>query len=178
MTRYIGLLVFVSSLSLSLCGYCWAQGSPPGHTHPAVTVVDGASNPDLISDSTAYRVWLVAVSIAPDSTEKQRRFQEAHLRRVRLTSSVDYIRLLVILGEFKSQYQTLVTAYNESAKNALLSGSHADLQAFLQRRDDLVSTTRAAIAQRLTPEGAALVDAHVRGEKRHIQIHTTGSALP
>ena len=171
MVRYVSLLVlFVFALG------AWAQTSPPQHQHPTVTVVDGAKNPELIPDSTAYRVWLVTVSLPPHATEKERAFQQAHLRTLKLASGVDSLQLLTILTEFKSQYLSLIARYNESAKAALLNGSQPDEKLFLQQRDDLVSSTRAAIAQRLTVQGASAIDAHVQGEKKRIQLHTTGGA--
>jgi len=155
----------------------WAQTSPPKHQHldVPVTVVDGAKNPELIPDSTAYRVWLVTVSLPSNATDKERAFQQAHLRKLQL-SGADYSTLLSVLSDFKDQYLTLIASFNESAKAALLHGSQPDQQSFLQLRDDLVSSTRASIAQRLSPDGAARVEAHVQGEKSHIQLHTTGGA--
>lgn len=172
MIRYVPVLV----LSVFALG-AWAQTSPPQHQHPNVnvTVIDGAKNPELISDSTAYRVWLVMVSLPPNSTEKQRAFQQAHLNKLQLTST-DNLALLSVLEDFKTQYLGLIARYNESAKAALLNGGQADQKSFLQQRDDLVSSTRDAIAQRLTQDGTSRIDAHVQGEKSHIQLHTTGGA--
>ena len=70
----------------------------------------------------------------------------------------------------------MITQYNEKAKAALLNGGQADDKLFLQQRDDLVSNTRAAIIRQLAPESAARIDAHVQGEKKRIQLHTTGGA--
>ena len=168
MIRYIIVLV----LSVFALG-AWAQTSPPQHQHQATaaTVVDGAKNPELIPDSTAYRLWLVTVSPSPNATEKERTVRQAHLNRLQLTSTADSVQLTAILTEFKSQYLSMIARYNESAKAA---GSRADQKLFLQQLDDLVSTTRTAIAQRLTLEGAASINAHVRGEKSHIHLQTTG----
>jgi hypothetical protein len=138
-----------------------------------VTVIDGAKNPELIPDSMAYRLWLIAVSLPPNATEKQQRFQQAHLRKVQL-SSADYQEFLLVLTDFKTQYLNLIASYNKSAKAALLNGGQADMQAFLQQRDDLVSSTRQEIALRLTYDGTARIDAHVQGEKKRIQLYTPG----
>jgi hypothetical protein len=169
MIRYVisvlGLFVF------SLGG--WAQNTPVQHQHQA-TVIDGAKNPELIPDATAYRLWLVAVSLPPNATEKERMFQQAHLRQLRLTKDADSLQLLAILADFKSRYLALIARYNESAKAALLQGSRADQKLFLRQRDDLVASTRAAIAQRLTPEGAARIDAHVQEQKSQIHVGVQG----
>ena len=175
MLRNLITVVIVLSVFAVFALGAWAQSPAPQHQHPVLTVIDGAKNPELIPDSTAYRLWLVTVSLPPNSTEKQRTFQQAHLKKLRLTGP-DSPALLSVLTEFKSQYLSLIALYNESAKAALLNGSQADQKGFLQQRDDLVSSTRAAIAQRLTQEGAARIDAHVQGEKSHIQLHATGGA--
>src|SRR5271170_1678306 len=136
MIRYVTLLV----LSVFAFG-AWAQTSPPQHQHPNVTVVDGAKNPELIPDSTAYRVWLVTVSLPPNAAERERTFQQAHLKKLQLTST-DSLTLLSVLEDFKSKYLSLIASYNESAKAALLHGGQADQKSFLQQRDDLVASTR------------------------------------
>ena len=175
MIRYIGLVVFFS-LSLSLSDPCWAQGSPPGHIHPDVTVVDGAKNPELIPDSAAYRMWLLMVSLPPDSTAKQQAVQRAHLRRLAISEG-DASRLLSILSEFRTRYSALITQHNENERAALRGVVRpVDEPAFLKARDDLVLATRSAIAQTLSQDAASRVDAFIQGEKRRMQIHTTGGS--
>jgi hypothetical protein len=167
------IITLIIALSVFALG---TQAQTPQHQHLDVTVVDGAKNPELIPDSTAYRMWLVTVSLPPNATEQERTFQQAHLKKLQLTNSVDHLALLSILTEFKSQYLSLIARYNEAAKAALLNGGQADEKLFLQQRDDLVSSTRAAIARQLAPESAARVDAHVQGEKKQIRLHTAGGA--
>jgi hypothetical protein len=156
MIRWVALFV-LSMLALGT----WAQTSTPQHQHPNETVVEGAKNPELIPDSMAYRLWLVTVSLPPNATEKERTFQQAHLKKLQLTDA-DNLELLSVLTEFKSQYLGLIGRYNESAKAALRHGGQADEKSFLQQRDDLVSSTRDAIAQRLTHDGAARIEIHVK----------------
>lgn len=162
---YTGLVLSVFALGT------WAQ-TP--HQHPNATVVDGARNPELIPDSTAYRLWLVAVSLPPNSSEQQRTFQRARLNKLELTSEIDSLQLLPILTDFKTQYLNMIALYNEAARATLAQGGIPDQKLFLQQRDDLVSATRAAITQRLTPEGAASIDAHVREQKSHMHLQMTG----
>jgi len=163
MIRYF--IVFV--LSAFAVG-AWAQNSQP-HQH-SETVIDGAKNPELIPDSTAYRLWLITVSALPNATQQDRDRQRAHLASLQL-SALDNLQLITILAEFKSQYNSLIERYNESAKAALAKGGQPDMKLFLQQRDDLVQTTRAAITLRL-PESASRVDARVQEHKKHIQLHT------
>jgi hypothetical protein len=164
MSRYVTLLVsFVFALG------AWAQSSPP-HQHTD-TVVDGAKNPELIPDSTAYRLWLVTVSELPNAKAEDRDRQRAHLAGLQL-SELDKLQLTALLAEFKSQYLSLIERYNDSAKVALAHGGQPDVKLFLQQRDDLVQMTKAAIALRLSPASSSRIDAHVQEHKKHIQLHT------
>ncbi len=164
MIRYVAVLV----LSVFALG-TWAQTSS-SHLHPD-TVIDGAKNPELIPDSTALRLWLVTVSELPNATAQDRDRQRAHLSMLQL-SELDNLQLVTLLANFKGQYLSLIDRYNESAKAALAHGGQPDLNLFLQQRDDLVQTTRAAIALRLSPESASRIDARVQEHKKHIQLHT------
>jgi hypothetical protein len=147
----------------------WAQTSPPQHQH-SDTVIDGAKNPELIPDSTALRLWLVTVSELPNATAQDRDRQSAHLAKLRLTE-LDNLQLVTLLADFKSQYLSLIDRYNESAKAALAHGVEPDLKLFLQQRDDLVQTTKAAMALRLSHETVTRIDAHVQEHKKNIQLH-------
>lgn len=154
----------------------WAQNSPPygvippGQNHNE-TVIDGGKNPELIPDSTAYRLWLITVSELPNATAADRHRQSAHLAALGLPS-LEQLELVTILGDFKLRYNNLIEIYNASVKGALARGSAPDLKGFLQERDDLVGTTRATIALRLSTEGASRIDQRVQEHKKHIQLHT------
>jgi hypothetical protein len=164
MTRCVTMLaLFVFALG------AWAQNSPP-HQH-AATVIDGAKNPELIPDSTAYRLWLVTVSELPSATAQDSDRQRSHLASLELTE-LENLQLVTLLADFKGQYLTLIERYNESAKAALAHGVQPNLNLFLQQRDDLVQSTRAAIALRLSPESVSRIDAVVHEHKKHIQLHT------
>ncbi len=172
MIRFVTVFV----LSLFAVG-AWAQTSPPQHQHAVdVTVVDGAKNPELIPDSTAYRLWLVTVSLPANATDQQRTFQHAHLSKVQLNDG-DYAALVSILTDFKNQYLSMISQYNESSKATLLKGAQPDQKTFLQQRDNLVAFTRILIKQRLSPNGADRVEGHVQHEKHGITIHTTGDGV-
>lgn len=160
------LLVLVLSI---VAGGSRAQNSPPQHQHAAPNIIDGAVHPELIPDSTVWRLWLALVSLSPNATEKERTFQQAHLATLQLTNA-DSVQLNTILTEFKGQYLALIARYNESAKAALLQGGQPDRKLFLQQRDDLVLSTRAAIAQQLTPHAATRINAHVQEQKTHIRL--------
>jgi hypothetical protein len=165
--RYMTRYVIACVLSMFAVG-AWAQ-SQPQHQH-SETVIDGATNPELIPDSTAYRLWLITVSELPNATQEDRERQSAHLAGLNL-SSLENLQLIAILADFKGQYTNLIQRYNESARAALANGVKPDQKLFLQQRDDLVQMTKVAIASRLT-EGASRIDAEVQEHKKHIQLHT------
>ena len=167
-----GLIVVVLAFAVGT----FAQNSPPQHRHDD-NVIDGAKNPELIPDATAFRLWLVTASVLPNATGQERAAQKAHLSRVGLRiGSTDEQALQTILTEFKSQYTTLINRYNETATADLARGIQPDQSLFLQQRDDLVATTRTAITSRLSRDGAALVNAHVQSEKKNMQLHTPKGA--
>jgi hypothetical protein len=148
----------------------WAQTSPPAHHHPDIAVIDGEKNPELIPDATAFRLWLVSVSLTPNASEQDRKFQEAHLASLHLTAP-DHLALLPILTDFKTQYLNLIALFNEAAQKGV-----QDTKLFQAQADDLVQSTRAAIARQLSAVGAANVEGHVQGEKKKITLHVTKEA--
>ncbi len=170
MTRYVTtvLILFVFALG------AWAQNSPPQHQHSqvAVTTLDGSAHPELISDSTAYRLYLVTVSEEPNATAEARARQNSHLGMIGLQDG-DRQQLVTILADFKSQYLALIDRFNQSATAALAQGMQPDQKTFLQQRDDLVQSTRDAIKRALTADGVARFDAHVQGERKRMKIYTT-----
>lgn len=152
-----------------------AQNSPPHqHVVAATTIIDGSKNPELIPDATAYRMWLLTVSLPANPTEQDLNAQQAHLAKLQLATR-DYLTLQGILVDFKSRYVELINRYNESAK---AQGIQADQTLFLQQRDDLVQITRTTINLRLPPDAATRVNAAVQGHKRFIQIHTSQGGQP
>lgn len=170
MIRYVTTILVLAVFALG----AWAQNSPLQHQHTiaATTVIDGSKNPELISDSTAYRMWLLTVSVPSNPSEQEINAQKAHLAKLHLTSDVDYLVLQPILAEFKSRYVSLVNHFNESAKAALARGTQPDQTLFLQQRDDLIQATQAAISLRLSPESTSRIDKVVQDHKKSIRIHT------
>ena len=168
-TAVVGVLVFAFG--------AWAQNSPP-HNHSAANVqtIDGAKNPELIPDNTAFRLWLVTVSTLPNASVQERERQEAHFNRLHFSSPLDRPLLQSILTNFKSQYTSLINHYNEAQKAAWASGpvpiaqQQADLKLLLEQRDELVAATRVAITNQLSTEGANHVMAHVVSEKQFMKI--------
>ena len=132
-------------------------------------MIDGAQHPELIPDSDAYRLYLVAVSEMPNPTAEQRNRQLAHLGKIGLADN-DHQSLVAVLSAFNVQYAGLIARYNASAEAALRVGATADIKSFLVERDDLVQGTRDRLRNLLTPQGMARLDARVQNEKTKMRV--------
>jgi hypothetical protein len=152
---------------------CLAQTQvPPAHQrvagNPAPTI-DGSAHPELIPDSTAYRLWLVVVSLPANASEEDKKRQAGHLAPLGLRDA-DRQALVTILAEFKSQYASLIDQYNQSAEAAMARNELADIETFLLRRDALVQSTRDALKRALSPDAWDRVDLRVQGEKKRMKV--------
>lgn len=160
MIRYVAVLV----LSVFALG-AWAQNPPPHHQVAAPNVVDGGVHPELIPDSVAYRLYLVAVSTSQNPTEVDQQSQRAHVMRTGLVET-DRQMLTSILSDFRVKYDALVKEYNDSAK----ADATSDVHGLLKKIDDLVQSTRNSISVRLSSQGAAKLHAFVVSEKKNMQM--------
>lgn len=163
MARYVTTIVSALMFAFGT----WAQASPPQHQHDitAPNLIDGAAHPELIPDSVAYRLYLVAVSTNPNPTEVEQTHQRAHLIRTGLTDT-DRQMLTSILSDFRTKYDALVKEYNDSAKADPTSNVHT----LLKKIDNLVQSTRDNISVRLSSHGAAKLHAFVISEKKNMRM--------
>jgi hypothetical protein len=145
----------------------WAQTSPPQHQHNVTTpkIIDGAAHPELIPDSVAYRLYLVAVSTGPNASEAEQTHQRAHLMRTGL-GDIDRQILTSILSDFRTKYDALVKEYNDSAK----ADATTDVHILLKKIDALVQSMRDSISVRISSLGAAKLHAFVISEKKNMQM--------
>jgi hypothetical protein len=162
MVRYL----VVIALSMFAVG-AWAQ-SPP-HQHAAPNIIDGAVHPELIPDSVAYRLYLVAVSTHQNAAEAEQIRQRAHLVKTGLVDTDQQV-FTSILSDFRTKYDALVAEYNQSAKAALARNETADIHTLLKKLDDLIQSTRDTINVRLSARGAARLHAFVVSEKKNMKM--------
>ncbi len=162
MIRYVTVLV----LSVFALG-AWAQNPVP-HQHSASppNLIDGSKNPELVPDSTAYRLYLLTVSIPANSTEQDRAAQQAHLSKVGLPVN-DLQRTIAALAAFRSQYDAWVGRYNATAA---AQGNNFDPTPFLQQQEDIVQSTREVLRHSLSAIGMLKLHAHVQAEKRGMKV--------
>jgi|SRR6267142_2365184 len=162
MVRYVTLFV-----SCVFALGAWAQTSPPQHQHNVAVpnLIDGAAHPELIPDSVAFRLYLVAVSTGQNPTEAEQKHQHAHLMKPGLADTDQQI-LVSILSDFRAKYDALVNEYNTFAK----ADSTTDVHTFLKKLDDLVQSTRDTISVRLSSKGAVQLHTFVLSEKKNMKV--------
>jgi len=173
-------LRFLPGVVLLLLGFCaFAKAQAPvqaplpfQHNHGNIVEIDGREHPELISDSSAYRHYLLAISPKPiDASEQERAQHRAQIGSLQLHPE-DTKKLLTILSNFKTQHDVLVQRFNEQASAAQKRGELIDPALFLKQRDDLVESTRSAIGRELSSEAARTIANRVQQEKRNIVVHT------
>lgn len=166
MIRYVTAAIGVLMLAFG----AWAQTSPP-HNHQAAapTLIDGAVHPELIPDSIAYRLYLVAVSTGQNPTEAEQKSQRTHIMRTGLVDT-DQQLFISILSDFRAKYDALVAEYNDAAKAAAAHNETTDVHTLLTRIDALVQSTRDTISMRLSSRGAAKLHTFVVSEKKNMKM--------
>ncbi|PYU48650.1 MAG: hypothetical protein DMG48_19570 [Acidobacteria bacterium] len=167
MTRY--LTAVVSVLMLAFAFGAWAQSSPPQHQHVAPNLIDGAVHPELIPDSVAYRLYLVAVSTGQNPTEAAQKRQRAHLMKTGVEDTDQRI-LVSILSDFRAKYDALVSEYNDAATAAAARNKTTDVHTLLKKLDDLVQSTRDTISVRLSSRGVVKIHSFVVSQKKNMKV--------
>src|ERR1700730_13077999 len=163
--------LFVIAILMPICtvgAYAQVTSASPAGRTPA-DMIDGAKNPTLVPDSTAYRLFFLAASETPDATSQRQLRQRAVLAEVGLNDT-ELASAIVILNGFKTEYAERIKQYNDTVARANAMGIPPDLAGFLRERDLLVQITRDALRSSLSPEAMARFDAHVQEEKRHMLV--------
>lgn len=125
--------------------------------------VDGSVTPDKIPDSIAYRMFLAAASLNPNSTIGEKARQQAFLSAAGLTAE-EIGPAAVVLAQFQQQLMAINQASLSSADQS-------------SRLDALVATTNAALAAALSPGSMTRLTKFIQSEKRKIRFVTT-AAMP
>jgi hypothetical protein len=162
--RYIPISVFF------VVGQALPQQAQTTHQHPQPAIIDGSAHPELISDLTAYRLWLVSVSRGPSPTALEATHQQAQIDKVGVRDA-DRKTLISTLTTFNIQYQNLIKSFNTEAKAAWATGESPDTAAFLLQRDQIVQSTIDELKTHLGGSGWANLTAHVNREKAHMRIN-------
>lgn len=133
-------------------------------TYPLPVVVDGAKNPQKISDALAYSHFFTAFAAHPNPTPQEHGRQSAQLTSLQLQAA-DSAALVGLLASFRVELDQIESAFAAAAGPSAL----ATLQA---QKSALVATERAALQQSLTPAAVSRIDQYVQTRvKTHIVIY-------
>jgi hypothetical protein len=163
------VVVILLSATFSLGSLLQAQNADLPHVHSQSKVIDGALTPEKIPDLTAYRLFLLVVSRSANPTDQEKKHQLAQLGMIRLNDA-DVKTAIPVLVTFREQYQSLINAYNETAKAAWARGESADIGSFVLQRDQIVQAARDMLSAKLSADGWSRFDAHVKAEKKRMRI--------
>jgi hypothetical protein len=157
------LLVFASSLSAT------AQTTNTVHNHTTnEDIIDGSKTPELVPDSTAWRLWLLAVTATdPQHPELDQARQDAQL----LSAGFEREDLPVMrqnLSTFKIAYDALVEDHNQ----AVTRGSSPSVVSFKAARDSLVKATQTRMLS-IKVDAEARVRGFINQQKRHMRVSKT-----
>ena len=144
------------------------------HVHtPTTPVIDGATNPELIPDGTAYRLVFVVAAESANPLPDEVARHSAYLGKLGMKDS-DRQLLADALKVFKGQYDDLMKNYNDAAQVAMVHGQAPDTAALLRQREALVQSTRDKLKLLLTSEGITSLDAFVQAEKHSMKSQLAG----
>src|ERR1700761_6607891 len=116
-------------------------------------VIDGATPPELIPDSFAYRMVLISLRLPSNPTRVDLVKQKARFDRLKLASA-DLPQLARVINDFSAAY----------AKWQVQSQSE-DVSAAGSDKDRLIADTLSLIQQSLSAEGVEKFKGYVQGEK-------------
>lgn len=132
---------------------------PPG-------TIDGAKNPELISDFKAYEVFFHSVAVSETESEIKKAAAKSKFRRAKFDDR-DTATLMKILGEFYRDRSNLNVRFHQ------LKTSKASKDEFVKldkEVSDLTTSTQAKLPKRLSKEGMEKLHAHVMGLKAKIKL--------
>jgi len=176
----IALFLIVASLPPSV-----VQGRSPStrqlserHVHAQLqnntptNLVIGRENPELVSDSAAYRLFFLAVSTTSDSTPEDVQRQRDILSQRASFNDEEILFANQALTDFRTQFDQLTATYNTAAIAALNNNqtAYADLKVFLAKRDALVQSTREKLATGVSSNSLLNLHAHVQREKSNMTV--------
>jgi hypothetical protein len=169
-------LLLLASLLLAFEVGAFAQMLPPDismpedmHSNTSAPMIDGAKNPELIPDATAYRLFFVTTADSATATEAEKVRHRAHLGGAHLNDA-DAETFVGLMQTFNTKYQTLINTYNDEVRNAVASDQAPDIAAFLAKRDALVQGVRDKLKSTITSAGVSNLDNFVQGEKQRMRI--------
>jgi hypothetical protein len=145
------------------------------HTHNTsnADVIDGSKTPDLIPDSSAWRLWMLSVTAKDPKHPELDVDRENAFLRVAGFNEEDLPAVRQQLYDFRVAYDALLADHNQ----AEAAGRSPSLDALKIRRDTLVKVTKASLLSVRT-ESAEKVASFINHEKKHMRVSKTEVQLP
>jgi len=175
MRKFLAVSVILLGTSICLPAQELQDKLEVPHVHNSPALIDGAKNPELIPDVTAYRLFFVAVSHNPTAVPEEKARHANLAKRVRLADA-DNEALASLMATFRAQYDELTRAYNEDVQAAVASGATPDVSIFFAKRDALVLAIVAKIKGTMTTEGATALHTFIQHEKAGMRIQSANGA--
>lgn len=155
---FVGLLFTVTAAA--------AQQSTPHNMMATQDFIDGAKNPELIPDGTAWRLWLISVTAEDEQhPELQVARMRAFLRATAIQES-DLPAAEQALAHFKADYAALIDSYNKRMN----SGENISMSEFTLQRDALIQATQTSLLGKLSTTSSGRLKSHVVREKTRMKI--------
>lgn len=124
--------------------------------------IDGAVHPELVSDSTAYRLFLAAYA----GTDRQHRLVQSVLFTNIGIPEADQPALTEIIDSFGTAFQQILNA--DAAEIA--ANPTADHRNFFTQRDVMVTNILLLLKSRLSSTGFNNLNQYVQREKKNMKI--------
>lgn len=165
--------VCIGVLLLIVVGPCaplaLAQHSEHVTTQP-VELIDGAKNPDLIPDLTAWRLWLLSIT-AEDN--KRSELSEARRQAFLKAAGIPDIEIPAaeeVIAQFRKDYGALVDGYNKR----LNAGENPAISEFRAQRDTLVQAVQNTLSGKLETTTMGNMINHINREKMRMKVAREG----
>ena len=131
--------------------------------------IDGSKNPELIPDSTAYRIYFGALTVDSDQKRQMAMIEAAHL------SAADSQAVLSAAGRFSSMHQLFVNEANAAASTATRTGMLLPVTQLLSERENLGLSVMAMLQASLSARGLTQFRAFVQSKKKNIVLFSEPS---
>ena len=143
-----------------------SQSAQPAQSLDPPGTINGATNPELISDFKAYEVFFHSVVVSETEPEVKKAEAKSKFSRAKLDDK-DTAALMKILGEFYRDRSNLNVRFNQLRSEAANENEFVKLD---KEANDLINSTQAKLSKRLSKEGVEKLQAHIMGLKAKIKL--------
>lgn len=124
---------------------------PPGY-------INGAETPQLIPDSTAFRLVFISLRLPKSPSEADLKRQSSRLKNRIGLADADVVTVKEIMTQFGTSYDAWLAKYTQP-------GASTDVATATSEREAIVEETIASLIKRLSSEGVAQLSTFVQKAK-------------